>query len=249
MPSLAPHYRGPCDEQHSVASAPMKMTRRLRSTFKFLSSAKGLPLWAALCGAVPVDAHVLDMGTFSYLAQRCGSRVAVLTLAALAKTESRFETLVVSDNTTHIARTYPTREQAAAAARQLIARGDSVDLGIMQINSANLRRLGITVEDTLDPCRAISAAASIMTSNYRATARSATQQVALRNAISMYNTGNVTFGYKNGYVKRVEDAARSLTTPFSPAASVSPARYVRYTPPTTISPGAETWDVWAGSGS
>jgi type IV secretion system protein VirB1 len=41
--------------------------------------------------------------------------------------------------------------EVAALANHWIARGFTVDLGLAQINSANLSALGLTVEEVLDP--------------------------------------------------------------------------------------------------
>jgi type IV secretion system protein VirB1 len=155
-------------------------------------------------------AYTLSIPKFTSLARQCGPTVATLTLAAIAKTESRFQTLSVSDNTTGRAHVYGDEDAAAAAAHRLIAAGHSVDLGIMQINSANLRRLGMSIRDALEPCQAIAGAASVLSKNYQAVRRAGSEQIALRDALSMYNTGNRRYGYRNGYVRRVELAAQSL---------------------------------------
>lgn len=44
-------------------------------------------------------------------------------------------------------------QQAATKARDLIAQGRSIDLGLMGINSLNLARHGLTAETAFDPCR------------------------------------------------------------------------------------------------
>jgi len=41
-------------------------------------------------------------------------------------------------------------------------------------------------------------------------------QLALRNALSCYNSGNFITGHDNGYVQRVEQAASRLTEPIVP---------------------------------
>lgn len=199
-----------------------------------------------LASSATTNAETLDIGTFTDLAQRCGPGVASLTLAAIAKTESRFETLIVADNDTHRSRTYRTVDEAAAAAERLIARGHSVDIGLMQINSANLKRLGITARDALDGCRSITAGASILKSNFLASRGAPNHQVALRNALSMYNTGNAANGYKNGYVRKVENAAISLAAHFDTDAPVKLA--MNTDSGQTAEPEASPpWDVW-GSG-
>ena len=88
-------------------------------------------------------------------------------------------------------------------AERYIARGYSVDIGLMQVNSRNLAALGVTVEQVLDPCRNIHAAATILTADYAAAARTRGDgQAALQAALSAYNTGDFYRGFANGYVAR-----------------------------------------------
>lgn len=164
----------------------------------------------------PSRAAVLNLETFMDLARRCGPSVAAPTLAAVAKTESGFETLALNDNTIGKPQSYSTLEEAVSSAERLVARGDSVDLGLMQINSGNLGKLGLTVRDAFDPCKSIAGGASILTRNFLDAKGAPTEQVALRDAISAYNTGNRTGGYRNGYVGKVERAAGSLPPGFAP---------------------------------
>ena len=215
---------------------------KYRSNYvRFLRVDKYFPLlWISVVPGL-AQADSLDLGSFNDLAQRCGSTVAPSTLAAVAKTESGFETLVVSDNTTGKSHTYPTVEQAAPVVEHLIAGGDSVDIGLMQINSANLKRLGMTVRDALDACKSINGAASILTSNYLGSRGAATAQIQLRDAISQYNTGNRVSGYRNGYVRKVEQAAKAL----APVSITSVAGNGNEGQADDDNSTSEAWDIWA----
>lgn len=195
---------------------------------------------AIVLAMVPAAGHAekLSLAAFTNLAQRCGSSVAVPTLAAVAKTESNFRTLVVADNTTGKTRDFATLEEAVVAGENLVNRGHSVDLGLMQINSANLRRLGYRVRDALDPCRSVSGGALILSRNYAAVRDGTDPQVALRRALSRYNTGNVYAGYRNGYVRRIEDAARSLLSVATPIYAAALAQA------TAQQSSTVSWDVW-----
>jgi hypothetical protein len=78
---------------------------------------------------------------------------------------------------------YPKTQAAAiATATELIERqGRSVDLGLMQVNSANLRPLGLTVADAFDPCRNMAAGARILQEGYSSARRAVTElQTAFR---------------------------------------------------------------------
>lgn len=187
-------------------------------------------------------ATTLSIASFNDLAERCGPSVAPSTLAAIANTESKFRPHVVSDNTSHKVRDFDTKEDAAALANNLIAHGHSVDLGLMQINSANLARLGYTTYDALDACRSVAGGAQILSRSFVSSGDAADAQVALRRALSRYNTGNSWAGYRNGYVRRVEQSARMLL-----AASVAPAAMVtstRTTAPLSREVSAVGWSVW-----
>lgn len=56
--------------------------------------------------------------------------------------------------------------EAVSLAQGHIARGYSVDLGLMQANNRNLATLGYTIEQVLDPCSNIRGGAAILTAHY-----------------------------------------------------------------------------------
>lgn len=94
-------------------------------------------------------------------------------------------------------------KEAAAEARRWISRGYSVDVGLMQINSRNLQRLGIPLERAFDPAINIQVGAKILVGNYRQAIKFyGPGQNALKAALSAYNTGNYVNGFKNGYVAK-----------------------------------------------
>lgn len=97
-----------------------------------------------------------------------------------------------------------TLEQAAAAAKVWIGMGKTVDLGYAQINNRTAERLGLTVEQVLEPCVNLRAMERVLAENYTsAVARFGHGQTALQEALSMYNTGHFSKGVANGYVGRV----------------------------------------------
>lgn len=102
-------------------------------------------------------------------------------------------------------------QSAVAEAKRLISSGASIDMGLMQINNRTMANLGLTVEQTYDPCTNVYAGGVVLTRNYvKATEKFSDQQVALRAALSAYNTGNFHKGLKNGYVRLVlKQAQRS----------------------------------------
>lgn len=110
-----------------------------------------------------------------------------------------------------------TMEAAVALATRLVAAGRSVDLGLMQLNSAHLGEPGMprTVAEAMEPCRNVAAGAAVLAA-------------ADHQAACIYNTGKP--GCTNGYPEKVAASAAqrlrgriSASTP-APAATPMPAR-------------------------
>lgn len=223
------------------AAASKKTSRR--------SSRKlALALATTILSPVSVFAAPLSVAEFGQLALRCGPSVAPSTLASLAQTESGFQPLTVNDNTTGTSGVPATREIAIQIASKLLEAGHSLDIGIMQINSSNFKKLGLQLDAAFDPCQSIKAAAIILAGNYAGAESHDGQQAALRVAISKYNTGDAQRGFENGYVHKVEVAARrvvpALDVGISPAAIDSQPTPVAVAVPSD--PNAPpSWDVWS----
>ena len=151
---------------------------------------------------------IIELAVFAQLAATCAPRVAVETLASVARTESRFEAFAIHDNVSGRTFKPASRDDAIAIATELVV-GDqhSVDLGIMQINSANFPRLALTITDAFDPCRSMAAAERVLVAGYVAPASGTDQQPALNQTLSRYNTGDPARGLTNGYVQRVQASA------------------------------------------
>lgn len=154
---------------------------------------------------------MLDLAMVLALAAQCAPTVSPPTLAAIAHAESRFDPLAIGVNNGPAVRRARTPTEAAATARLLIAAGRNIDLGLAQINSANLDWLGLSIEAAFDPCRNLAAAATVLIAGYRPSSETPTaRQLALRVALSRYNTGHPSRGFRNGYVSRVEASAIRL---------------------------------------
>ena len=131
------------------------------------------------------------------------------TLAAIVRTESAFNPHAIGINgRVRLARQPQTRVEAIATAKWLIGRGYNIDMGLGQINSANLPRLRLSVEDVFDPCKNLHAAATILQASYLKAKQSRQgEQDALHAAFSAYNTGSFSRGFRNGYVQKVLHSA------------------------------------------
>ena len=141
--------------------------------------------------------------TLLALASQCAPSVAPETVLAIIQTESSGEPFALNVNGGRQPARQSNAGDAAATARRFVASGYSVDLGLGQINSRNMRWLGLTWETVFDPCTNVAALARVLTTNYNAVSAGRDPQTALRVALSMYNTGSQSRGFRNGYVAKV----------------------------------------------
>lgn len=140
---------------------------------------------------------------------RCAPAAPPHTMAAIVQVESGGDPLAIGDNTRRASYHPNTRESAIRLARRLLAAGHSLDLGIAQINDANLARLRLTLSNVFDPCVNVAAGARVLAENYAVAAQSfGPGAEALRHAIGMYNTGELYGGVS--YARRVARAAGAV---------------------------------------
>ena len=154
------------------------------------------------------------------LASQCAPTVAPETVLAIIRTESRGNSFSLNVNGARQPAHQGNAADAAATARRYVAAGYSVDLGLGQINSRNMRWLGSTWETVFDPCTNVAALGRVLTTNYNAAKARRDPQSALRVALSMYNTGSQTRGFRNGYVAKVIGNAGFAGTGASNATAV-----------------------------
>ena len=188
---------------------------------------------------VPASAKPLPYGNFKTLAARCAPSVAVATLAAVARSESGLNPLALHDNTTNASIRPSTLGEAQLDVSQLLGDGDSVDIGLMQINSANLPALRMNASDALNPCVSLTGGAAVLKAAYGDENGGSDQNVALLLALSQYNTGTPFKGIMNGY-------ARTVLLSAKPGSSSAPA--VSGSRVQALDPNAPpTWNVWASA--
>lgn len=132
----------------------------------------------------------------------CAPLVSPITMQKIVKIESGGDALALNVNGLRVRLKPKTSAEAAAIARQYIAQGHTVDLGLMQINSTNVARLGYSVEDMFVPCKNLKAGSELLSKSYLRARKSRAPQLALRAALSAYNTGNFVRGFQNGYVAK-----------------------------------------------
>ena len=147
----------------------------------------------------------MNATAFRAIAENCAPGVAPSIMEKLVSAESGFNPFAIGVNGPDRASYTPrSAEEAALIASRLIAEGKSIDMGLGQINSANLSWLGLTPATVFDACRNLTAAEAVLRDGYdRARDAGADRTQALRQALSSYNTGSFTRGFHNGYVARV----------------------------------------------
>jgi type IV secretion system protein VirB1 len=104
----------------------------------------------------------------------------------------------------------------------------------MQVNSRNLAALGVTIEQVLDPCTNIRSGATILTADYAQAVRTRGEgQLALKAALSAYNTGDFYRGFANGYVARYygQPGIPALAGSVREAAATVPVQHRIIAPP------------------
>ncbi len=137
----------------------------------------------------------------------CAPLVSPETALKLVMTESGGNPWAIGVNGPYVVRPQPqTADQALATARRLLEMPGvkSIDIGLAMINSQNLPRFRLSLEQAFDPCINLAAMQSHLATSYaRGIAEHGAEQRALQQALSEYNTGHRTRGIHNGYVRKV----------------------------------------------
>lgn len=154
---------------------------------------------------------ILAVAAITVLAQQCASEVATEAVVPLVVTESGGDDLSINVDRGPRVRAGSVAE-GAALVRRYMAQGYTVDVGLAQINSANFSRLGVSVEQAFDPCTNLRLASSLLQEGYGLASRHYSGLDAISATYSLYNTGTLTRGFRNGYVGRVWSAASDLGT-------------------------------------
>ena len=151
------------------------------------------------------------VAAITMFAQRCAPEIAAEAVVPLVVTESGGNDLSININKGPRVRAAAIAD-GAALVRRYMAAGYTVDVGLAQVNSANFTRLGVTVEQAFDPCTNLRLASSILRAGYGLAIQHYTGLDAISATYSLYNTGTLTRGFRNGYVGRVWAAASGMGT-------------------------------------
>lgn len=173
------------------------------------------------------------IASITMLAQQCAPEIATEAVVPLVVTESGGDDLAININKGPRVRAASIAD-GAALVRRYMAAGYTVDVGLAQVNSANFARLGVSIEQAFDPCTNLRLASSMLGAGYDLAIQHYTGLDAISATYSLYNTGTLTRGFRNGYVGRIWSAASHMGTiqtpppiPGSPSATVltaSPAK-------------------------
>jgi type IV secretion system protein VirB1 len=159
----------------------------------------------------PARSERLNPSRVMDLADRCAPTAPSSVLASIVHVESGGDPLKIGVNgAAHRVYAPASKAAAVALARQLIGQGDSVDLGLAQINSRNLPGLGLSIEEAFDGCRNLAAAATMINRGYAMALKvGEPNRPILQTAYSIYNSGDSRRGFDNGYAAKVDAAVRS----------------------------------------
>jgi len=130
----------------------------------------------------------------------CAPAIDPVTMAAIVKQESGGQPWVIHSNTTGKTVIFNAKAAAVSAAKLAVGNSESVDLGLVQINSKNLPALGLSVEQVFDPCTNIAAGAKILAAGYEKTG-------SLGQALSLYNSGRADSKMGLAYAQKVYQQA------------------------------------------
>jgi type IV secretion system protein VirB1 len=186
---------------------------------------------------------IYDVPAIASLARTCAPEIATEALVPLVLTESGGDPLQVNVNRGPRVHAGSVAE-GAAIVRRYVAAGYTVDVGLAQINSANLARLGVTVEQAFESCTSLRLASVVLQQSYRLASRYYAGLDAVSATYSLYNTGTLTRGLRNGYVGRVWSAAAALGSVGAPPSSATRGTSVAAAaPPESLPVTRDAWVV------
>lgn len=160
----------------------------------------------------------LSVAEFVSLARRCAPGAPADTLLAVARTESALYANAISINRPNAAaRRAGYSDGQLALTRQpkdhneatywlhwFVRRRFTVSIGLMQVNSEMAPRYHLQPEQLFEPCTNLRVGAAILISVYTDLAGQIGEGFsALDAALSVYNSGNPSTGFYNGYVATV----------------------------------------------
>lgn len=160
----------------------------------------------------------LSTTAFAELAARCVPGAPLATLRSVTSVQSGFHPFTVNINYPEAAGTQlgigegsvtltrqPVNlEEAVRWSRWFLANGQTVSVGLMQLNIEHLAAFKISLEKAFDPCTNLKVGWTIFGDKYaQASAILGKGQLAMHAALSAYNSGSLVGGFRNGYVDAI----------------------------------------------
>ncbi|MCL4626071.1 lytic transglycosylase domain-containing protein [Burkholderia multivorans] len=155
---------------------------------------------------IPVDLPML--------VAHCAPAVHPVTMQAVVHVESGGNPYAIGVVGGRLARQPRTLAEALATVDELARGGGKYSVGLAQVSRSHLAEYGLIGAAAFDACRNLQAGADILARCYaRAASRNRTGQVALRDGLSCYYSGNFQTGYRSGYVQRVVMSVGQVSAP------------------------------------
>ena len=151
------------------------------------------------------------------LIDQCNLGAPPTVVEAIIKAESQEIPLALNANPPQGVPTPPVPEfssatDAAVYAVSLVSQGYSVDVGLMQVNSANLARFNVPIMEAFDPCKNIELGTRVYLEAAELVSKYpdhfASSYTRLQATLSVYNTGSPWAGIENGYAAHVLGAMK-----------------------------------------
>lgn len=112
---------------------------------------------------------MIDSVAFSELLDRCAPSAPGRELTAIVRQASSFEPLVIGTGGRKPVSIQPTsKSEAITLATELMVGGQRIRIGLAQIDSADLKRLGVSLSDAFEPCENLKAATQLIRDNSNA---------------------------------------------------------------------------------
>ena len=153
----------------------------------------------------------MDALAFAALVTACAPLVHPATAHALVAVESSFNPNAIGVVGGALQRQPRSAAEAVATAITLQAEGRKFSVGLAQINVGNLTRLGLTIPEAFDTCRNLGAMQTVLAECFDRAGGGESSQRHLRRALSCYYSGNLTTGFRLGYVGRLVMAAQPVS--------------------------------------
>lgn len=155
------------------------------------------------------------------LIQNCSPSIDPAIVQAIVKTESSFNPFAIGVNRgNRLAKQPNSFGEAVQVAKRLLTQGVNIDMGLGQINSANMNWLNLSVEQAFNPCSNLQALQYVYLHCYNKAGNTGLGDRVQR-AFSCYNTGNFTKGFNNGYVAKATNNFNQLVAKM--AQSIAPS--------------------------